>query len=140
MGEITTGPDPGRESLVQVAFATNASEAAMVRGLLESCDIPCVVQPAGIDGPSTGHGLLPRSARRVLVRQSVAEEARRALASAAVEAQPEDSGLASARNLRVARGRGPRSYGLPGAYARAWLVSLAVFAVLLGAFLLIRVL
>jgi hypothetical protein len=48
-------------------------------------------------------------------------------------------GLANAAYLDEARGRGPRNYGVIGAYARIWLWSLVVLAVTFGIFMLARV-
>lgn len=63
------------------------------------------------------------------------------LAETLVEEEPEEEPeeRANARHLDRAAGRGPRNYGLVGAYARIWLWSLAAFGVAFGLFLLIRI-
>jgi hypothetical protein len=46
--------------------------------------------------------------------------------------------LANAAYLGEARGKGPRSYGVVGAYARIWFWSFAILAVTFGIFMLAR--
>jgi hypothetical protein len=74
-----------------------------------------------------------------MVRAEHADAARRLLAGIGMEVELDVDGVANAAYLDEARGRGPRSYGLIGAYARIWFWSLAVLAVTFGIFLLARV-
>jgi hypothetical protein len=126
--------------LVEVMFAPNRAEAEMVQGLLESEGVPSVLQATGVNGPQLGAGLLPQSPQRVMVRAEHADLARRLLAETGMEEDLDVDGLANAGYLDEARGRGPRSYGVIGAYARIWFWSLAALAVTFGIFMLVRVL
>lgn len=129
---------PGAD-LVEVMFAGDLVEAEMARGLLENGGIASILEPIGINGPQLGVGLLPHSPQRVMVRASEADAARRLLAEVGVA---EDLGAAEPANaayLEEGQGRGPRGYGLVGAYARIWLWSFAAFAVAFGVFLLARI-
>jgi hypothetical protein len=131
--------DKHLEELVKVAYARNQPEAEMIQGLLESRDIPSVLQSLGVNGPQLGIGLLPTSPQRVLVRAEQAEKARVLLAEVLAEDAQEDwPRTANASNLEDAGGRKPRSYGLVGAYARIYLWSLGIVAVAFGIFLLLR--
>ena len=143
-----TGPIRGDDrELVEVAFASDAVETEMIRGLLESAGIPSLAQRAGlnVDGPMLGFGLLARGfgggPQRVMVHAGRAERARALLAETMVE-DPEAAAeeIANASFLEEARGRGPRGYGVLGAYARFYVVAIAVFAVAFGLFMLLRVL
>jgi hypothetical protein len=124
---------------VEVAFGDDPAEAGMIQGLLEDGGIPSLLRPVGVDGPKLGIGLLPPGSQRIMVRQSQADAARRLLAETLVEEGPEaEVEIASAGHLEDAKGRGPRSYGLLGAYARIWLWSLGVMGLAFGVFLLLR--
>lgn len=126
--------------LVEVMFAPDRVEAEMVQGLLESEGVPSMLQATGVNGPQLGVGLSPRSPQRVMVRAEHADVARRLLAGTGMEEGVVDvDELANAAYLDESRGRGPRSYGVIGAYARIWFWSLAVVAVAFGVFLLARV-
>lgn len=125
--------------LVEVMFAPNRAEAEMVQGLLESEGVPSLLQATGVNGPQLGVGLSPQSPQRVMVRAEHADLARRLLAGIEMEEGLDVDGLANAAYLDKARGRGPRSYGVIGAYARIWLWSFAAFAIAFGIFMLARV-
>ncbi len=130
---------PEGADLVEVMFANDRAEAEMVQGLLESEGIPSILQATGVNGPQLGVGLSPRSPQRVMVRAEHADLARRLLAEPGMEEDLDVDELANAAYLDEARGRGPRSYGVIGAYARIWFWSFAVLAVAFGIFLLARV-
>jgi putative signal transducing protein len=128
--------------LVALAFVKDEIEGEMLRGLLESVGIPSMVRSAGVDGRSIAQPLLnPEGGPgHLLVRAEHAEEARTLLAETLVEdeeaAWPEP---ANARYLEeAAGGRKPRAYGLIGAYARIYAVSLVAMAAMFGAYLLYR--
>jgi Putative prokaryotic signal transducing protein len=140
------GPEIDRQEveLMAVAEARDRIEAGMMQGLLEDAGIPSTLQPVGIDGPGVGVGLLNPGggAQRVLVHAARLEEARALLAETLVEDEestwPE---TANARHLGdVSGGRGPRDYGIVGAYTRAWVVAVVVVGVAFGIFLLLRAL
>jgi hypothetical protein len=135
---VKPNDSPGTD-LVEVMFAADRVEAEMVQGLLESEGVPSLLQATGINGPQLGVGLSPRSPQRVMVRAEHAERARSLLAGTGLEKDLEVDGLANAAYLDEARGRGPRNYGVIGAYARIWFWSLTVLAVVFGVFLLARV-
>src|SRR3954451_23656076 len=120
-------------------FVANRVEAEMVQGLLESEGLPSMLQATGVNGPQLGVGLSPRSPQRVMVRAEHADLARRLLAGTGLEEDVDVDELANAAYLDGSRGRGPRSYGLIGAYARIWFWSLAALAVAFGIFLLARI-
>jgi hypothetical protein len=129
---------PGAD-LVEVAFADDAAEGEMIQGLLEGGGIACILRPAGINGPTLGFGLLPRAAQRVMVRPERAQAARGLLyESLFANEQDTEEDLAGADDVEASGGREPRSYGLLGGYARAWLVSVAAMAIVLAVFLLLR--
>jgi hypothetical protein len=111
----------------------------MVQGLLASEGVPSLLQATGVNGPQLGVGLSPRSPQRVMVRAEDADLARRLLAGTGTEEGFDVDELANAAYLGKARGRGPRSYGVIGAYARIWFWSFAVLAVAFGIFMLARV-
>ena len=111
----------------------------MIQGLLENGGIPSYLRPIGLDGRTVPTGLLGSGAKGVNVRADQAEAARRLLDETLVEEAPEEvAEIANARHLEEAQGRGPRSYGIVGAYARIWFWSFLVFGLVFGAFLLIR--
>jgi hypothetical protein len=131
--------DPADADLVEVMFAGDRVEAEMVQSLLKSEGIPSLLQATGVNGPQLGVGLSPRSPQQVMVRAEHADLARRLLAQVAPEEGLDVDELANASYLGEARGRGPRNYGVVGAYARIWFWSLAVVAVTFGIFMLARV-
>jgi hypothetical protein len=142
LGAVTeiVNPDGRADAdLVEVMFAPNRVEAEMVQGLLESEGVPSILQATGVDGPQLGVGLSPQSPQRVMVRAEHADLARRMLAATGTEEESDVDALANAAYLDEARGRGPRSYGVIGAYARIWFWSFAALAVAFGIFLLARV-
>jgi len=138
MKETTTFDDPSGGDLVQVAFTGNLAEGEMIQGLLRADGISSLLQPTGINGPLLGIGLLPHCPQRVMVRASQAEAARHLLAGDIAEKGLGAEELADAVTLEDARGRGPRSYGLIGGYARIWFWSLVALGVAFGVFLLSR--
>jgi len=83
--------DGGRP--VQVAYAPDANEARIIKGLLQSAGIASMVQRAGVSGLQVGTGLINPGGHgtRVIVRADRAEEARAVLAEASSdpEAFPE---------------------------------------------------
>lgn len=125
--------------LVEVMFAPNRVEAEMVQGLLESEGVPSMLQATGVNGPQLGVGLSPQSPQRVMVRAEHADLARRLLAETGAEEDLDVDGLANAAYLDEARGRGPRSHGVIGAYARIWFWSFVALALAFGIFLLARI-
>lgn len=129
------------EKLVGVAHASDRVEAEMIQGLLESRDIPSVLQHTGVDGPLIGVGWLNPNggSRRVMVRAEQAEEARAVLAETLVEDERVDlPETANARHLEAMEGRKPRRYGLVGAYARIWAWSFGALILAFAVFLLLR--
>jgi hypothetical protein len=139
MGEIEAPNGRPGADLVEVMFASNRVEAEMVQGLLESEGVPSLLQATGVNGPQLGVGLSPQSPQRVMVRAEHADLARRLLGETGMEEDLNVGGLANAAYLDEARGRGPRSYGVIGAYARIWFWSFAAFAIAFGIFMLARV-
>ena len=138
MREATTSGDLSDGDLVEVASVNDPVEGEMIRGLLQNDGIPSVLQPVGINGPLLGIGLLPQGAQRVMVRASQADPARSLLGETMAGSDMEVDELANASYLDDAKGRGPRSYGLVGAYVRIWLWSFAALGVAFGVFLLAR--
>jgi hypothetical protein len=128
--------------LVEVAFVANRYEAAIVQALLEESDIPSVEQQVGVDGPMLGYGYLTGAgSRRVMVHAKQVEEARRLLAEARAEDEQAAPEPVNAKYLDEAHGRGPRNYGVVGAYVRMYLVMILAmigFALAFGAFMLLR--
>jgi hypothetical protein len=119
--------------LVEVAFVGDEVQAAMIQGLLEQHEIPSIQEQVGPSGRQLGSGLLnPGGTQRVMVHAHRAEEARAILAEAETEGEQEAPEPVNARYLDAAQGRrGPRSYGLIGAYLRIFGFSLAVIALML---------
>lgn len=139
---MRAAPTPDRlagADLVEVAFAGDPVEGEMIRGLLQNGSISSILQPTGLNGPLLGIGLLPQGAQRVMVRASQADSARRLLAETMAEGDLEAEELANAAYLDDAKGRGPRNYGLIGAYARIWFWSFVALGVAFGVFLHARV-
>ncbi len=135
-----TADAPDGAELIGVAFANDRAEADMIQGLLDTAGIPSALQQTGINGPQIGVGWLNPGggSQQVLVRSDQAEAAR-ALLKGTVANEPVD-GIGSGDYLEAeeATGRGPRNYGLFGAYARIWVWSLAAMALTFGVFLLLR--
>lgn len=135
--------------LTEVAYANDPLEARMIQGLLESDGIPSLLWPASKDVPrigvgglrdGLGGGFASRGSRRVMVEVGRAEEARtlldKTLAENEEEAEPE---MANAGYLEAAGGdKGPRGYGLGGAYLRIYLWGFGIVALAFGVFLLLR--
>lgn len=128
--------------LVGVAHANNRVEAEMIQGLLEGAGIPSMLQQVGVDGALLGYGLLNPGggAQRVLVRAGQSEEARALLAEALAGSEATEWGEApdAAIYMEERVGRGPRNYGVIGAYARIWVVSIGVMALAFAVFMLLR--
>jgi hypothetical protein len=139
MSESVEPDGPADADLVEVMFAGDRAEAEMVQSLLESEGIPSMLQATGVNGPQLGVGLSPRSPQRVMVRAEHADCARGLLSQVSPEEDSDIDELANAAYLGEAKGRGPRSYGVIGAYARIWLWSFAVLAVTFGVFMLARI-
>jgi hypothetical protein len=131
--------DAANTELVGVAYASDRAEAEMIRGLLETAGIASVAQQQGVDGPSVGIGLLNPAggSRLIMVRADQVAAAQAVLAEVAEEVVGEFSDL---DGLPEAPGRGPRNYGLIGAYVRMILWSLAVMGLAFAIFLLLRLL
>ena len=110
------------EDLVEVAFAGDEVQAAMIQALLEGNGIPSIQEQVGPSGRQLNTVLLsPGGTRRVMVHAHRAEEARALLAEATAEGEQEAPEPVNAEYLEDAEGgRGPRDYGLIGGYARAW--------------------
>jgi Putative prokaryotic signal transducing protein len=128
------------DDLVQVAFADTREEAALVRGLLREEGIRSLAKQGSINGPSLGAGLLTSSPRRIYVRPTDAARSRELLGEVMVEDPVEDEipEPANATYLADATGHKPRDYSVLGAYTRAWVVGIAVLAVVLVVFLLLH--
>lgn len=127
--------------LVEVAFVGDEVEAAMIQALLEGAGIPSMQEQVGPSGRQLNTGLLtPGGTRRVMVHAHRAEEARALLADVTSEGEQEAPETVNARYLEEGSGwRGPRNYGVFGAYARMFAVSAAAMALFFAAFLLSRV-
>jgi hypothetical protein len=86
-----------------------------------------------------GFGLLPRSGQRVTVRPVEAQTARRLLyESLFANEQGAVGEIAESEYPEASNGRKPRSYGLIGGYARAWVVSVGAMALIFAVFLFLR--
>ena len=122
--------------LVEVAFVGDEIQAAMIQALLEQHEIPSLQEQVGPSGRQLGEALVnPGGSRRVMVHEHRAEEARAILAEAEVEGEQEAPEPVNARYLEEAEGgRGPRSYGLIGAYVRIFAVWAAAIALMVLAF------
>lgn len=127
--------------LVSVAHVSNRGEAQMIQGLLEDGGIPSLVQQLGPDGPMLGFGLLNPDGgfHRVMVHAGRSEEAQALLAEAVDGEGPEPVNATYLEEASSGR-RKPRSYGLIGAYARIYVVSLVAMAAMFGVYLLVRAL
>jgi hypothetical protein len=138
--EIVDRGDDSGEGPVQIAFADTREEAALIRGLLREAKIRSIARQASFEGPTLGTGLLTRSSRRIYVRPEDAAAARTLIAETMVEdpAEAEIPEPANAVYIDEARGHKPRNYNVFGAYARAYLVAIAVVGLVLVAFLLLH--
>lgn len=128
--------------LVEVAFVEDEFQAVMIQALLEQHAIPSVVQQVTPSGPQLGYGLMnpEGGARRVMVHAENADRAR-TLVEARVAEQDEVPEPVNAGYLEdAAGGRRPRNYSVIGAYARAFLVSVVVLALVFAVWLLVRAL
>jgi hypothetical protein len=135
---IDRGPERGSD-LIQIAFADTREEAALIRGLLREEGIRSLAKQAALNGPSLGSGLLTSSPRRIYVVPEDAEAARKLLAETMVEEPAEEiPEPANATYLADATGHKPRNYTVLGAYARAWIVGLAVLALVFVVLLLVH--
>jgi hypothetical protein len=128
--------------LVEVAFAGDEVQAAMIQALLESNGIPSIQEQVGPSGRQLNTVLLsPGGTRRVMVHAHRAEEARALLAKATAEGDQEAPESVNARYLEEGSGgRAPRNYGLIGAYARILAVSTVAMGLVLAVFILFRAL
>jgi len=114
----------------------------MIRGVLEAAGIPSMLQQVGFDGAQLGMGPLPThgGTQKVMVHAEREEEARALIGETLAEADAEIPESVNAEYLEEARGRGPRNYGVFGAYGRIYLVSFGVLAAIFLFFLLSRAL
>jgi hypothetical protein len=135
MSSDAKGPPRPDGDLVDVASVRDQPEGELVQALLKSAGIPSVLRQTGINGPLLGIGLLPRASQRVMVHASQAEAARRILGEATDRYEPESSSVADEAGYG---GRGARNYTVLGAYARAWILSMAALALAFGVFMLLR--
>lgn len=138
--EITDRDEGSRDGLVQVAFAETREEAALISGLLREGGIRSLAKQASVNGPALGAGLLTRSSRRIYVRPDDAAAARKLLVETMVEdpLAEEIPEPANAGYLADATARRPRDYTVLGAYARGWIVGLAVLAIAFVLFVLLH--
>jgi hypothetical protein len=138
--EIIERDEHSRDGLVQIAFADTREEAALIRGLLREERIRSLAKQGSLNGPALGSGLLTRSTRRIYVRPEDAAAARKLLSETMVEDPLEDEipESANAEYLADATGRQPRDYTVLGAYARGWLVALALLAIAFVLYLLLH--
>jgi hypothetical protein len=128
--------------LVEVAFVGDEFQAKMIQALLEQHEIPSLLEQVTPSGPQLGYGLMNPGggARRVMVHAPNAERAR-VLVEATMAEQDEVPEPVNAGYLEDAAGtRRPRNYNVIGAYARAFLVSFAVLALVSALWMLARVL
>jgi hypothetical protein len=127
------------DELVEIAFVGDESQAQMIQALLEENGVPSLQQQVGPSGPQLGYGLLNPGggARRVMVHAHHAAEARALLVETEADYQSPSEPV-NAEHLSDAQGRKPRSYGLIGAYARAYLWAFGAMALAFGAFMLLR--
>lgn len=117
-------------------------QGKMIQALLEQHGIASLLEQVTPSGPQLGYGLMNPSggARRVMVHAPNAERAR-ALVKATTAEQDEVPEPVNAAYLEdAAGGRGPRDYGLIGAYARAFAVSVGLLALAFVLWVLARVL
>lgn len=129
--------------LVEVAFVGDEIQAAMIQALLEQHEIPSLQEQVTPSGAQLGYSLMNPGggARRVMVHDHRVEEARAILAEAEADGEREAPEPVNARYIEEAQGgRGPRSYGLVGAFVRMFLVSAVVMALVFGVWWLFRLL
>ena len=126
--------------LVEVAFVGDEFQAGMIQTLLEEHGIPSLLQQVTPSGPQLGYGLMNPGggARRVMVHPERADRARTLIEATMVEEESLPEPVNAEHLEAAAGGRKPRSYGLIGGYARAYLWSFAAMAALFAAFLLLR--
>jgi hypothetical protein len=138
--EVVDRGDGSGEGPVQVAYADTREEAALIRGLLREAKIKSIARQAGVDGGIGTSSLLTRSPCRIYVRPEDAAAARTLIAETMVEdpAEAEIPEPVNAAYLDEARGHKPRNYNVFGAYARTYLVAIAVLGLILVAFLLLH--
>jgi len=128
--------------LVEIAFVPDEFQGKMIQALLEQHEIPSLLEQVTPSGPQLGYGLMNPSggARRVMVHDSNSERAR-VLVEATMAEQDQVPEPVNAGYLEdAAGGRRPRNYGLIGAYARAFAVSLGLLALVFALWMLARVL
>lgn len=128
--------DPTGGELVGVGFASHPVEAQMIKGLLESEGIRCLVRSSRTGG------------RAVMVHAARAEQARALLEEAKARAETEAETLPGSGGgeelgdtfdpVAERFDGGPREVGLFGSHARAFLLAFAVLGFSLGVFLLLR--
>jgi hypothetical protein len=138
--EIVDRGDDSGERPVPVVYADTREEAALIRGLLREAKIKSIARQAGVEGGIGTSGLLTRSPRRIYVRPEDAAAARTLIAETMVE-DPSETEIpepVNAAYLDEARGHKPRNYNVFGAYARTYLVAIAVLGLILVAFLLLH--
>jgi hypothetical protein len=129
------------EELVEIAFVGDQPEAEMIRGLLEGEGIPSLQQQVTPSGPRLGYGLMNPGAGSywVMVHADRVAEARALLAEALEEGEQEIPDSVNAEYLEAAEGRrGPRNYGVVGAYLRISLFGFGAMALAFGGFMLLR--
>jgi hypothetical protein len=128
--------------LVEIAFVGDEHQASMIQALLESREIPSLQQQVTPSGPQLGYGLMNPGggARRVMVHGDRADEARTILAAARAEGEELVEPLNAEYIEDGQGGRKPRSYGLIGGYARAYVWSFGAMALAFGAYELLRAL
>jgi hypothetical protein len=124
------------EDLVEVTFVGDEVQAAMIQALLEQHEIPSIQEQVGPRGPQLGYGLVGPGggSRRVMVHAHRVEEARALLADATADGEREAPESVNARYLEEGSGRRLRDYGIFGAYARMFAVSVAAIAAMALAF------
>jgi Putative prokaryotic signal transducing protein len=138
--EIVDRGDDSGEGPVPVAYTDTREEAALIRGLLREAKIKSIARQAGVEGGIGTSSLLTRSPRRIYVRPEDAATARTLIAETMVEdpAETEIPEPVNAAYLDEARGHKPRNCNVFGAYARTYLVAIAVLGLILVAFLLLH--
>ena len=128
--------------LVEIAFVGDEFQAGMIQALLEEHDIPSMVQQVTPSGPQLGYGLMnpEGGARRVMVHAENADRARTLVEATAAEHDEVPEPVNAEYLEDAAGGRKPRNYNVIGAYARAFLVSVVVLALVFAIWLLFRAL
>jgi hypothetical protein len=128
--------------LVEVAFVGDEFQARMIQALLEEDKIPSLLEQVTPSGPQLGYGLMNPSggARRVMVHAPNAERARVLIEATRAEQDEVPEPVNAEYLADAAGGRRPRNYGLIGAYARAFVVSCGLLALVFVLWMLARVL